>query len=191
VLSIVHGIFEWVQSEAAANFGTFVTGLAAVLVLVGSPFAVYKWKMQAVSQKRSEIAQSAYLKFKRFVRSMQYITSPAVMRYENDEYSEHPEPKIMHIFDSRAKRSEQEIKDFLKIWDESELYLGERVSELFERTWKNWVSIKANFTTYCQLIGMPDASEFYNKSLGEKARSDLESLLIEADQVIKPLTWYR
>jgi hypothetical protein len=184
-------VIDWVQTQDASNHGTFLTGVAAIVALLGSPLAIIKWKKQSIEQKKSEIAQSAYLKFKRFIRALQYITSPAILAYEQDATVEASEPKIMHIFDNRVKQSEKEIKDFLQIWDESELYLNESTSALFDSAWKSWAGIKASFATYCQLYGKADAAQFYDRSLGEKTRELLEQYLVKADQVIKPLTWYR
>jgi len=199
-------ICEWNWNYFFWMLETLTPAIAVGVAVWGAT----SWRRQQRTTKRAEIAGQTLVATQRFVSAMEYVASPALMKFGKGETSvpseykgESAEERAVELREHRARMLGKDLdhrweqikpdeQNFHTSWELARVYLPPPATEVLKRIWLKRADIASSQVTVVDTVHYgrtdePLAAAARERAFGAKVRDEVVALRDEALAAIGPL----
>lgn len=154
---------RWFFSNEAANFGTFLAGITAVIAAIVAWKQFSSWRDQESIRRKAEVAGRFYVAVSNLIETIKLLASP--LSFETfDELNAEPRHES-HL--KRIRKKQESVQDYVKSFNdvrsEAEVYLDDSIIKTTEKLWQLYAEVHL-----CLFFSFPESIKFGNVKEEEK-----------------------
>ena len=181
-------MFCWLVSDEAANFGTLLTGITAVIAALVAWRQFSAWRDQQISLKKAEVAGRFYVVVSNLMEAIKTLTSPFAFKIIDDMTVLTDPEKHLEVAYKKQTMVHEYVKSFNDSRSEAEVYLDDDLVEQVEELWTFYTEIHLGI-----FYGLPEAMEYgrsdqeqeLRKFIYEDSKASLERFEISLREPLK------